>query len=296
MARQWDAGHLFENAAGVADLSKEDRIAFVRRGFVVPTDDFTTIQGKIDDLLEHVIAADPDPPHLLVVGESGSGKSTAFRDWYIRHPRYEDENRECAVVPAAFIEMPSQPSVGSILNLILQALGYEPEWKSMEFRQWRVDNLLRFLQTRIIMIDEVQHSIAAGVKGQPAIRNTIKAFGNLGIGTVVSGTKEALSFFNDDPQLKRRFWPPHKIVRLAKDPSFRRTLLTIERSLPLRLPSRLSDRDLAQRLHAMSNGTIEGLWKVIQRAAIAAIESERECITEALLQQVWQGEYLSDVG
>lgn len=99
------------------------------------------------------------------------------------------------------------------------------------------------------------------------------AFGNLGIGTAASSTRETIALFSADKQLRRRF-SLHSIPRLARDANLRRTLLTIERSLPLRLPSGPSEKESAQTLYAMSNGTIGGLWKLIRRAAVAAVESE----------------------
>ena len=55
------------------------------------------------------------------------------------------------------------------------------------------------------------------------------------------------------------------------DREFRMVLKTLEAFLPLREPSGLDQRALAEELHAMSSGLLGQLWRVLERATIIAL-------------------------
>lgn len=135
------------------------------------------------------------------------------------------------------------------------------------------------------MIDEVQHILVAGAKTQFALLNAIKSLSNRGIATVACGTKTAMGLFAKDPQIDRRF-ERYDIPHWKLDSAFRRLLLTLERNLPLGMPSRLSDRDMATQLYKISRGTIGRLWRAVSEAAVLAIQYDVEHINERILNDV----------
>jgi type II secretory pathway predicted ATPase ExeA len=224
-------------------------------------------------------------PNLLIVGESGSGKTTLLREFLSRHPRIEDAQRECSIIRVAYCETPPDPNPGALYNEILQALSLPPSWKNADFRRCAVESALQFLRTGMVVIDEVQHILVAGAKTQFALLNAIKSLSNRGIATVACGTKTAMGLFAKDPQIDRRF-ERYDIPHWKLDSAFRRLLLTLERNLPLGMPSRLSDRDMATQLYKISRGTIGRLWRAVSEAAVLAIQYDVEHINERILNDV----------
>jgi hypothetical protein len=65
-----------------------------------------------------------------------------------------------------------------------------------------------------------------------------------------------------------------------------RLLASFERLLPLRKPSALAESALAERIYALSEGTIGEISAVITTAAVEAIRSGEERIDRKLLDRI----------
>jgi hypothetical protein len=63
-------------------------------------------------------------------------------------------------------------------------------------------------------------------------------------------------------------------------------LTSFERILPLREPSHLAELSMATLLRSWTEGTIGELSSLLRKAAIAAIETGEERITENILKRV----------
>lgn len=143
---------------------------------------------------------------------------------------------------------------------------------------------MRVCHVRMLIIDEL-HSLLAGTpKQQSAVMNALKTLCNeLCIPIVGVGTSEAVLILHTDPQHASRF----EVARLPTwvlDKEFQRLLASFERILPLQKPSKLHKQELAMRLHAISEGNIGNLHRLLIECATEAIKSGEEQITLPIIE------------
>jgi len=227
-----------------------------------------------------------DMPNLLIVGQSGNGKTSLIHELMRQYPRDDNINGDSATIPIVYCEAPPSPDLGGFYNEILDSIGLPPHRGRVEARRYNVQSVLNLVGVKLLVIDEIQHGLQAGPQSQRIFLSAIKSLGNhLQIPIVALGTREALSLFNKDEQIRRRF-ALDELPGWKLDNDFRRLLLSFERLLPLRRPSNLASPELARLLHGLSMGTIGRVAKILAAAATAAIESGEEQITAAILNSV----------
>lgn len=218
-------------------------------------------------------------PNLLIIGQSGNGKTSLIHELTTQHPPDDNINGDSATIPIVYCEAPPSPDLGGFYNEIRDALGLPPHTGRVEARRHNVQELLQLVGVKLLVIDEVQHGLQAGPQMQRIFLSAIKSLGNhLQIPIVALGTREALSLFNKDEQIRRRF-ALDELPAWKLDKDFRRLLVSFERLLPLRRRSNLASPELARLLHTLSLGTIGRLAKMLAAAATVAIESGEERIT-----------------
>jgi hypothetical protein len=138
----------------------------------------------------------------------------------------------------------------------------------------------------MLIIDEVQTTLAGSASQQRVFLNVIKHLGNeLRIPIVAAGVQDAARVINSDPQMANRF-EPLPLPRWKLNEAFLRLLKSFESALPLRKPSNLASRELAPMLFDMSEGVLGELSEVLKRAGEKAIRSGDEQITRELLKEL----------
>ncbi|WP_230687981.1 TniB family NTP-binding protein, partial [Hymenobacter ruricola] len=153
-------------------------------------------------------------------------------------------------------------------------------------KQSQVINTLRRLETRLFIVDEIQHILAGNRLKQRQFLNVLKYLSNeLMLPLVGAGIKTAFNAIKHDEQLYRRF-DSITLPLWEMDEEYLRLLLSFERLIPLKLPSNLGEEKLASILLTMSKGNIGVLAKVLQKAAIQVIRNRQECISVALLEKL----------
>jgi hypothetical protein len=143
-------------------------------------------------------------------------------------------------------------------------------------------NLLKEVQTRMLMIEEIHHMLAGSPTRQRTFLNTIKYVGNeLQIPIVGIGTKAAFNALQIDPQLSNRF-VPEALPRWEADAEYLKLLASFERSGAVRARR----ASLALKVLAMSEGTIGEISAVLTKAAVRAIEFGTERIDMKILDSI----------
>jgi hypothetical protein len=182
------------------------------------------------------------------------------------------------------VQAPPVPDENRFYSAILEALGapYKPRGSALE-KQIQVLHLLRGIQLRMLIIDEIHHILAGHIAKQRQFLNVLKHLGNeLKIPLVGVGTIDAVRAVQTDPQMANRF-EPVALPRWEMNREFQTLLASFERTLPLRQPSRLAEPAIAARLLAFSEGTIGELFSLLMAATIRAIRSGIEKIDEQVL-------------
>lgn len=272
-----EPSHLSERARAALSLPDEQRIERIRRARWIGYTRAQAILAQLDDLLTY--PRQPRMPNLLLYGETGNGKTFIVNRFVQRHPATDNLQGDAASVPVLIIQAPPLPSESRLYDAMLETLyaPYNPR-DHVSKKQFQVLRLLRAVNTRMVIIDELHHALVGPANQQRIVMNTLKYLGNaLQLPLVGVGTREAIRAIQADPQLASRFRRV-ELTPWRMDREYRQLLASFERMLPLKQPSQLHRDPLALPLLAMSEGTIGELAAVLRAAAIAAVRSGRERI------------------
>lgn len=278
-------GHLNESTELLLSLSDEERIERIRSPRWIGYPKAKQILAKLEDLLIH--PKSHRMPNLLVVGDTNNGKTMLLQRFCGLHPAQDNPKGEGVLVPVLFIQAPPVPEEGRLYNSILELL-FAPYKTSdrVDKKQFQAIKLLRYVNLRMLVIDEIHHILAGNMTKQKAFLNVIKYLGNeLQVPIVGVGTKDAFRAIQTDAQLANRF-EPASLPRWKFDIEFLRLLVSFERMLPLRSPSVLHDTTLASRLFSMSEGYIGELSKVLTEAAVVVVKNGQERIDRKALDSL----------
>ncbi|WP_247671077.1 TniB family NTP-binding protein [Pseudoalteromonas sp. MMG005] len=280
-----DFSHLNDSAKGMLSLDDAQRIEKIRSDRWIGYSKAKNILNKLEDLLVH--PRTERMPNLLIVGDTNNGKTMLVKKFCRNHPAEDNPEGNGVLAPVMFVQAPPVPDEGRFYNSILELLfaPYKPS-ERVDKKQFQVIKLLRYVGLKILVIDEIHHILAGNTNRQRAFLNVLKYLGNeLQITIVGVGTKDAFRALQTDPQLANRF-EPVMLSRWEFDNEYLRLLASFERMLPLKKPSVLHEHKLASRLFAMSEGYIGELSKILNNAAVYAIENKLEQITLKVLDDL----------
>ncbi len=183
------------------------------------------------------------------------------------------------------VQMSSEPSVTRFYTALLAATG-----APMRTRQYRVADLeqlvLRLLRgagVRMLVVDELHNMLGGHGDRRREFLNLLRFLGNeLQIPLVGAGTREAHLAIRPDDQLENRF-APLVLPRWEPGAEACSLLASFAAAFPLRRPSRIATTEIASYLLTRSEGTIGELARLLSEAAVAAIESGEEAISQRTL-------------
>lgn len=277
--------HLDDKANEVLGWDIEERKAYILQERWVGYPEAHKVIRRLEDLLKHPKVH--RMPNLLVVGETNNGKTTAINHFYERYLPHDDLQADSVALPVLMVQAPPEPNerrfYAKILDLLFAPYRATDRIEKMEHQ---VFNLLSYLGVKMLIIDEIQHILAGSQERQRRFLNVIKYLGNeLRIPIVGAGIPDAVRAIQTDPQLANRF---ETIVLpiWQHDKGFRMLVNSLERMLPLKHHSKLAKKDTLLLLHTMSEGIIGELSTLLNRAAISAIDSNEERITEDILKNL----------
>lgn len=280
-----ELSHLNATALGLLSKSNEDRIREIQTGTWIPYTRALEVLEHMDELFRYPRV--DRMPHMLLVGSSNNGKTKILKRFLSQHPADPNPKGDFSIIPVVFVEAPSSPDIGDLYTRIFRAINHPFSSRAtVKEKEGSLYRVLEKVQTKVLLIDEIQHLIAGGQSKQREFRNSIKGLGNeLKISIVCAGIEDALNAFNTDLQLSNRF-EPEILEKWKLDDEFAKLLATMERRTPLKNPSRLTSPELAQRILFMSEGILGEIDEVIKRSAILAIKNGTECITMDTLSKI----------
>jgi hypothetical protein len=277
--------HLEKAVAAWLDLPTSERIERIRSPRWIGYPKAKAVLARLEDLL--VWPRSHRMPNALIVGDTNNGKSMLIQRFRSLHPAHDNPEGEGVRVPVLVIQAPPTPDEGRFYNSILELLfaPYKPNDR-VDKKLAQVLKLLRYVDMRMLVIDEIHHILAGNLNRQRGFLNVIKYLGNeLKVPIVGVGTKDAFRAIQTDPQLANRF-EPALLPRWTFDTDFLRLLASFERMLPLAEPSALHDTSLATKLFSLSEGYLGELSTLLTHAAVAAVENGQERIDAKTLESV----------
>lgn len=274
---------LSERALQLLNASDDERIEHIDRSVFIPYPKAVELLAEMEDLLVH--PKTNRMPNMLIVGRSDNGKTEILREFLKRHPA--EDRRECdaAYAPVVYIQSPPGPSEHIFLNKMLIMLGVTPRQNEASDRKlMQLMEILRRVQTRVILIDELNALLAGSVTKQRFFLNMLKYLSNeLQISIVAAGTQDAAQAVRSDVQIESRF-PQRLLPRWQENDAFRRLLSSFEYVLPLKEVSQIHRGEVARRLYGLSEGVIGELAKTLRSAAKHAIRTGIERISIEIIE------------
>ena len=275
-----DLSHLHPAAQKIARLPADERLQYARADRWIGYTRAIGALGRLETLFTW--PSRQRMPNLLLTGPTNNGKSMIIEKFRRSHSPVSHPDRE--EIPVLVVQMPSDPSVGRFYTALLAATG-----APLPARPYRLAGLeqlalriLRAADVRVLVIDELHNVLSGRGDRRREFLNLLRYLGNeLRIPLVGAGTREAYLAIRADDQLENRF-APFTLPRWEADDACS-LLASFATSFPLRRPSRIATSEMAAYLLSRSEGTIGELAALLTEAAVAAIESGEEAISQRTL-------------
>jgi DNA polymerase III delta prime subunit len=278
-----DKSHLLPKVELLLELSNKERIEQVKKTRWIGYPRGQDIMKKLEDLLIH--PKQPRMPGMLIVGPSNNGKTSLIRKFARKHLPDNNIGGEHIIAPVLYVQAPPTPNEGAFYSNILNSLFERVPATSIDAKREKVKLVLKNIETRVLIIDELHNILAGASVKQQQFLNMIKYLSNeLEVCIVGCGTGDLLRAVSIDPQVQNRFIP-ELLSTWPMDKAYRQLLMSFERILPLKIPSELHDKVLASQIHAISEGTIGELSTLLNMAAEYAITSGHEKIDQGILKK-----------
>jgi replication-associated recombination protein RarA len=274
--------HLHAPYRAYALLSASERIQWIRQDRWIHYSRAEQVLNRLSDLLTY--PARDRMPCLLLFGPTGMGKTRIVQKFLREHRSSFDDVTGRTRLPIVAVQMPPAPSERDLYEELLVSMGAVlPSHQGVTTLRQRTRITARQLEVRMLVIDEI-HSILAGTfREQRIVLNAIRFLANdLRIPLVCVGTHEAKQALMTDQQLADRFeaWelPPWQ-----DDPALLQLLASFAAILPLRRASELRDPKIRNRVLVLTEGVTVRICRLLEAAAIQAIEKEHELINLQML-------------
>ena len=273
--------HLCAEAREALELPRPERIAFCKADRWVGYTRAQQILRQCDDLLLYPRSL--RMPCLLMVGRSNNGKSSIVEQFIRRQPYVLKEDGSPGLT-ISWVAMPATPTEGSFWSEVLWSLNIQHRTQERaEAKRHAAIDAMRYANTRMLVIDEMNHLVHAGKDAGKLLAEIKNATTALRIPILATGTQAAMNALRSEPQLMTRF-EAIALERWTLDKEYLRFLASYEKLLPLAEPSNLASRTLAPMIYGMAGDVIGGTVALLKEAAALAIEQGRERIDASLLE------------
>ena len=285
--------HLRPEISSLLCLSNEERVKSLERDIWIEYPAVRKGLRRMRELLAHEQRS--RMPNLLIIGRTNNGKS-------MLKEKFHRENKDEIVADEIngklyprlksrsiiSIQMPSTPNLKRFLLSLaeeVEALNHLSTG-TLGYIEMELYRIIKQLQVKMIMIDELHNILAGPNRQQLEILNMLRYLGNeLRVPLVCFGTKGAYMAISRDPQLENRFEPVTlPLWREGRDLEI--LLSGFSSILPLKRRSDLLQSEIVKFLLIHSGGILGEIAVILKKAAILAIKLGKERIDLKLLEEL----------
>jgi len=273
--------HLHSSVLDIVGLGQDEKIKWIKKPKWIGYARARDVLTKLDDLLHH--PRESRMPNMLLVGSTNNGKTKLIKHFAQKHAAQENLGGDYIIAPVLYFQAPPSPTEAGFYSDILNSLFERVPSASTDAKRARVIQVLRGIQVKVLIIDELHNILAGASVKQQQFLNMIKYLGNeLEISIVGCGTGDLLRAVSIDPQIQNRF-TPEILSKWKMNKEFRQLLMSFESLLPLKEASNLHEKLIASKILAMSEGSIGEVSTLLNSATIYAVRQGEEKITEDVL-------------
>lgn len=235
--------------------------------------------------------------NFMLLGPSGVGKSTVVKTIYREFPPFYDQVGERKSIPVVVVVAPSNPTVKSMGEEILIALG-DPNFSrgSASSKTSRIINLFKELNVKVVIFDEMQHFVD---QGNSATRRDVADWLKIlidktEVSTVLCGLQRTESLLDMNEQLRRRFSQNLYLEAygLKNAREFAGIVKYYIDAMDSKSDARIT-KDLIKRMHYATNGIMDyvrkmmiGIHRVTHTDNRGDIDSGT--LKKAFVREVWR--------
>ena len=268
-------GHLDPHYRRYAALPDRERIQWIQADRWIGFDQAQAALDRLSALLDY--PARDRMPCLLIFGDTGMGKTKIVRKFEREHPPTLCQATGVTKRPVVVAQIPPEPVERDLYRELLASLNAPALAGGTLAREKDVcRSLLKTVQARMIVLDEVNGMLAGTFRQQRVFLNALRFLANdLRAPLVCAGTDLARQALLTDAQLAERFEAFH-LERWKNDRAFASLLKSLAAILPLRLASDLESAEVRARVHTLTAGVTARIFRLIEAAAEQAILSGKE--------------------
>lgn len=213
---------------------------------------------------------------LVVCAGRGNGKTSLAKLIHRQFDSYSSPDLPCVLR----ISISAVRDARSLYGRIMEELGSPARISHrLSDRELLVQRLLRDIDCRLLILDEVQDVLLGSEREQQRALEGIKLLMNqLSLPVLAFGTDKAGHGFSADPHLQARF-TQFTMPTWKADSTLANFLASYERLLPLNEASNLAKPDKLAYLAKVSNGVLGKVVSRLQNAALSAIVDGSDRIT-----------------
>lgn len=273
----------------------QDYLRKVIEDMLVPHTAFSKTKNSLEQGFR-AAATLRDSIGYFVSGESRTGKTRLMEEFAAEHPSYRTELG--LIVPVLRVEVPPKPTVRGLTSEMLAAFGDPSAEKGTEQdKTRRLVVLIKQCQTKVLIIDEIQHFVDKTAKFK-IIHHLTDWLKNLlnksNIIIVITGLPYAQAVLSQNEQLRGRFTRSMYLPRFDwKDDVLRGEFLGLLDGFAELLQDNFSlpdigNEDVAYRFYLSTGGLTGYVFNILRQAAWNVIDDGRTTITIEDIDMAYQ--------
>lgn len=238
--------------------------------------------------LHHAQTINPHGGGLLIFGPSGVGKSTVLENYISNFPTIT-EGRQTKI-PVLKVTCPSSATANGLISAMFDALGLRISARTdLADKTIKLCKFIKLYQVEILLLDEFQHAYySRSLSDFRQLIDTIKNIMNdTKVASVLVGLYETDEVISSNEQVARRHSEKIEISTFKLEDEedfkeFRAVLKAYEEALIIKPETPLYEANLARRFLIASNGNLDYLRRLLEKAIEIAGFAERNLLSEAV--------------